>query len=89
MATSVGGLFLGGLPGVVGLILGIVALRRIRASGKQGRGLAITGIVVGSLGLAYLAFVLFFIVALVAGSAQLGPTYADGLRQLLGRRLDR
>jgi len=78
MATSMGGLFFGGLPGVVGLILGIAALRRIRTNGKQGRGLAITGIVVGSLGVAYLIVVILFIAGMIAGTAQLGSgSYAE------------
>lgn len=86
IATSLGGLILlGGLPGVVGLVLGIVALRRIRVNGKQGRGLAITGIVAGSLGIAYLLIIGLFIVGLVAeggptsyGSEDYGSSTGDG-----------
>jgi hypothetical protein len=38
---------IGGLPGVVGAILGHVARRRIRTSGAGGAGLALAGIIVG------------------------------------------
>ncbi|AEE46352.1 DUF4190 domain-containing protein [Cellulomonas fimi] len=49
LATSVGGLLvLGGLPGPVGVGLGIAALRRIRRRGTKGRGMAIAGVVVGA-----------------------------------------
>ena len=37
------------VPGVVGIILGIVSLPQIKRSQQSGRGMAITGIVVGSL----------------------------------------
>lgn len=48
LATSVGGLLvLGGLPGPVGVGLGIAALRRIRRRGTRGRGMAVAGVVVG------------------------------------------
>ena len=40
---------IGGLGGVVAVVLGIVALRRVRDSGQDGRGLAVAGIVVGGL----------------------------------------
>ncbi|NKY40487.1 DUF4190 domain-containing protein, partial [Cellulomonas septica] len=39
---------LGGVPGPVGLGLGIGALRRIRRRGTRGRGMAIAGVVVGA-----------------------------------------
>ena len=51
LVTSVAGLLvLGGLPGPVGLGLGIGALRRIRRRGTKGRGMAIAGVVVGAVG---------------------------------------
>ncbi len=49
LVTSVGGLVvLGGIPGPIGVGLGIGALRRIRRRGTKGRGMAIAGVVVGA-----------------------------------------
>ena len=49
LVTSIAGLLvLGGLPGPVGVGLGIGALRRIRRRGTRGRGMAIAGVVVGA-----------------------------------------
>jgi hypothetical protein len=45
---------------VVAIVLGHVALRQIARSGQSGRGLAITGLVLGYGALALLAFVLAF-----------------------------
>lgn len=49
LATSAGGIIFFGLPCVVGVVLGFVALSQIKNSGgaQQGRGLAIAGVIVG------------------------------------------
>ncbi|MEZ0446629.1 DUF4190 domain-containing protein [Cellulomonas sp. ICMP 17802] len=68
--TSLVGMFLGGLPGVVGLGLGIAALRRIRVSGKAGRGWAIAGIVIGGIGILWmLAVIAYFVIVLAVFGA--------------------
>ncbi|MGV3149717.1 DUF4190 domain-containing protein [Rothia sp. 11273D007AR] len=55
-----GWVVLGGILGIVGLVLGIVALRKTKTGGG-GKGLAITGIVFSSLGiLISLAMLVFF-----------------------------
>lgn len=46
---AIAALVCGVVVGPVGLVLGLVALGRIRRSGAQGRGLAIAGIVLGAL----------------------------------------
>lgn len=62
--TSLAGLlFFGGVPGAVGLGLGIAALRRIGVSGKAGRGFAIAGIVIGAVGILWmLAVIAYFVI---------------------------
>ena len=55
MITSLAGLALCFFPGVVGLVLGIVALQQISRDGTTGRGYAITGITVGAVMTALLA----------------------------------
>jgi len=49
LVCGIAGLCTAGLGGIVGLILGIIALRKIKAScgTMDGRGLAIAGIIVG------------------------------------------
>nr|WP_307490697.1 DUF4190 domain-containing protein [Cellulomonas humilata] len=75
VTSTAGLLFFGGLPGPVGLGLGIAALRRIKVSGKGGRGWAIAGIVIGAVGIlsmlaiaAYIVFVIWFIGTAGSGS---------------------
>lgn len=58
MVTSLVGLLgclcygLGGIIGLIGAILGHVALRQIKTGGQQGRGMALAGVIVGWLVLA-------------------------------------
>ncbi len=70
MITSIASFALcGGLPGIVGAILGHVARRQVRVTGEQGDGMALAGIIVGwaafaislTLICAYIAFVIFAI----------------------------
>lgn len=66
-ATSLAGLlFFGGVPGAVGLGLGIAALRRIAVSGKGGRGFAIAGIVIGAVGILWMLAVIAYFVIIFA-----------------------
>lgn len=55
------------LGGIVGIILGIVALNQIKQTGQEGRGLAIAGIAVGATFLAIFAVIL--VVALIASAS--------------------
>lgn len=59
MITSLAGLLLCMVPGIVGLVLGIVALQQIGRDGTTGRGFAITGIAVGAVGTAFVALWVF------------------------------
>jgi hypothetical protein len=56
--------FLVTLAAPVGLGLGIAALRRIRRSGDQGRGMAIAGVVVGGVITAFMVLLLLFAVVI-------------------------
>ena len=69
LIVSLASIFTLGFAGLVGLPLGIGALRQIGRSGDAGKGLAIAGVVVGALG--SLAFIL--IVVLIA----IGATNAN------------
>lgn len=64
------GLFCGApVPGIIAIILGIIALRQMKtAPNSTGRGLAIAGIVLGGVNLAFFMFgILWFILSLAFG----------------------
>ena len=70
LAGMVFGLFcFGPVPGVVAIILGIIALRQMKtAPNPTGKGLAIAGIVMGGINLAFFLFwILSFILSLAFG----------------------
>ncbi len=74
LVTSIAGLVLAGsclfpvLACPVGAILGHVAMRRIDESGKQGRGMALAGAIVGWVGTALLVLgILFFVIVAATG----------------------
>ena len=89
VTSTAGLLFFGGLPGPVGLGLGIAALRRIRVNGKAGRGWAIAGIIIGAVGiLSMLAIVAYivFVIALIGSSGsgfwdEVGQGFEEGYDQ--------
>ena len=57
---SIMSIFLFGFISIIGIILGIIALKEIKNNKQNGKNLAITGIVVGSFSL--IAYVVLFIV---------------------------
>jgi uncharacterized protein DUF4190 len=59
-----------GVTGIPAVVLGHVALQQIGRSGQSGRGMAITGLVLGYLGLAFLVFII--IVAVAASNTNQG-----------------
>jgi hypothetical protein len=80
VTSTVGLLFLGGLPGPVGLGLGIAALRRIRTSGKAGRGWAIAGIAIGAVGILWMLAIIayfVFIVVLVSNGGGFSDAWSE------------
>jgi Domain of unknown function (DUF4190) len=61
--------FLSGVNAIVGLVLGIVALKQVRTSQQDGRGLAIAGIVISAIQLVLGLVWLGIILALLAHAA--------------------
>lgn len=49
LVTALGGLVFCGLPSVIGLILGVIAMRETRRTGQDGFGLALAGVIIGGL----------------------------------------
>lgn len=73
LATALGGLICCGLPSIVGLVLGIIAMRETRRTGQKGFGLAAAAVVISTLliivGVLYVALTTL----LYAGNWQWAP----------------
>lgn len=73
LATALGGLICCGLPSIVGLVLGLIAMRETRRTGQKGFGLAVAAVVISSLliivGVIYVALTTL----LYAGNWQWAP----------------
>ena len=77
LVTSVGGLFACGVPSIIGLILGIIAMRETKRTGQEGHGMALAGVIVGVLaivGWILYAIVIFFLI-FATSHAHLPPDY--------------
>lgn len=62
LATALAGLLFCGLPSIIGLILGVIAMRETKRTGQEGYGLALAGAIVGGLVTAgWLLYVLLII----------------------------
>jgi Domain of unknown function (DUF4190) len=73
LVTSLAGLTFCGLPSIVGLILGIIAMRECKRTGQEGHGMALAGVIIGAL--ATLLFVVVVIVYAIGITAALNdPT---------------
>jgi hypothetical protein len=65
LVTSLAGLMLCGVPSIVGVILGVIAMRETKRTGQEGHGMALAGVIVGALSvvgwLLYAGVILFAI----------------------------
>lgn len=66
LVTSLVGLTLCGLPSFVGVILGIIAMRETKRTGQEGYGLALAGVIIGSV---VTVFAVIFVIIYVIGIA--------------------
>ncbi len=66
LIVSLAGILTVGATGILGLIFGIVALRQISRTGDAGKGMAIAGIVVGSLMVVFFLFVVIVVITTIA-----------------------
>jgi uncharacterized protein DUF4190 len=72
LVTSLAGLMLCGVPSIVGLILGVIAMRETKRTGQEGYGLALAGVIVGALAVVgWLLYVVVIIFAIAVSS----PSY--------------
>ncbi|KRE29285.1 hypothetical protein ASG82_27110 [Mycobacterium sp. Soil538] len=73
LATALGGLICCGLPSIVGLVLGIIAMRETRRTGQNGFGLAVAAVVISTL-LIIVGVIYFALTTLLyAGNWQWAP----------------
>jgi len=66
IATSLAGLLFCGLPSIVGLVLGVIAMRETKRTGQDGYGLALGGTIVGGLVTAGWALYFLLLIGLMA-----------------------
>jgi hypothetical protein len=73
LVTSLAGLFCCGLPSIVGLVLGVVAMRETRRTGQDGYPLALIGVVIGGLAVAGWMLYLLVVISISASGWQWAP----------------
>lgn len=66
LACSLAGLVFCGLPSIVGLVFGIIAMRETKRTGQEGYGLALAGVIIGSLVTVGIVLYFLFIIGLYA-----------------------
>jgi len=69
LCCAIGQLIAGPFAGIAAIVLGGMSLRQIQASGEDGRGMAMTGLVLGIVGLIVFVLLIIFAVALISGAA--------------------
>lgn len=71
LVTSLTGVFFCGIPGIVGLVLGIIAMGQCRRTGQEGHGMAVAGTIIGGVitVLALIVFIVWLIAVVAAGSS--------------------
>lgn len=67
LGLAVGAILVGTLASIAAVICGHIARRQIRETGQQGDGLAIWGLVVGYLGIAFSLLIIVFFLVVFAG----------------------
>jgi hypothetical protein len=63
LCCAIGQVVAGPFAGIAAIVLGSISLKRIRVTGEDGRGLAITGLVLGIVGTLLLILLIVFILA--------------------------
>ena len=72
LVSSIVGLFSAGLGYIAGIVTGHIALSQIKKSGEEGRSLALSGLIVGYVGIGLSLLVLIGIIALIAIASAYG-----------------
>ena len=73
LVTSLVGLFCCGLPSIVGLILGVIAMRETKRTGQDGYAMALIGAIIGGLAVAGWVLYLLLSIGIYASGWQWAP----------------
>ncbi len=73
LVTSVAGLICCALPSIIGLVLGIIAMRETKRTGQDGYGLALAAVVIGALVAVGIVLYVLLTVFLYASNWQWAP----------------
>ena len=73
LVTSLAGLVFCGLPSIVGVILGVLAMRETKQTGQEGHGMAVAAVIVGALSVA--GWLLYGVLIVFALAVTSSPSY--------------
>ena len=73
LATSLAGLLCCGVPSIVGLVLGVVAMRETKRTGQDGYAIALVGTIIGGLAVAGWVLYLLLSISIYASGWQWAP----------------
>lgn len=84
MISSIIGLFTFGILCLLGVILGHISLSQIKRTNEGGKGMAITGLIVGYIGIVgwIIGMIIFFVVLGMVGAAMSDPNFVTELESL-------
>jgi len=77
MVCGICGFFTCGIAGIVGFILGLIARKKMKATGEGGKGFAIAGIACGAVSVGFWLLYLVLVVILVVGVATSGNNFPE------------
>jgi hypothetical protein len=63
LCCSIGQVIAGPFAGIAAIVLGAISLKQIRVSGEDGRGMAMTGLILGILGTILMVLAIVFFIA--------------------------
>jgi Domain of unknown function (DUF4190) len=69
LGCAIGQVIAGPFAGIAAIVLGVMSLRQIETSGEDGRGMAMTGLVLGIIGLIIFVLLILLLFALIHGAA--------------------
>jgi Domain of unknown function (DUF4190) len=69
LCCAIGQAVAGPFAGIAAIVLGAMSLKQIRLSGEDGRGMAMTGLVLGVIGTVISVLVIVFVVAIFSRAA--------------------
>jgi Domain of unknown function (DUF4190) len=67
LCCAIGQVIAGPIAGIAAIVLGVMSMKQIEVSGEDGRGMAMTGLVLGIVGTILFVLVLIFVAAIVGG----------------------